>query len=39
MLGLGLFSDIGTEKHFRESGIIWAIFGLQKQMVERGFWH
>jgi hypothetical protein len=37
MLRLGLFSDTGPEKHFRESGIIWAIFGLQKQMGGKAF--
>ena len=37
MLGLGLFSDIGPEKHFRESGINQHCFGLQKQMCKRAF--
>jgi hypothetical protein len=36
---LGRMLCIGPEKHFRESGIIWAIFGLQKQKLERAFWY
>jgi hypothetical protein len=28
---------IGPEKHFREFGIVWAGFGLQKQILDPGF--
>jgi hypothetical protein len=30
---------IGLEKYFREFGIVWAGFGLQKQISERGLWY
>jgi hypothetical protein len=36
---LGRMLCIGPEKHFRESGIIWAIFGLQKQIEPEVFWY